>query len=87
MRMCDALIVAGSADVELNADAEMWCCAGKRSREAALTHDTSDQLAAFENRLPKMLASWSIERERQQWSQTSKHQQWSKPDQHMKMEC
>ena len=61
----------------------MWCCAGKRSREAALIYNTSDQLAAFEKRLPKLLASWSIEKERQQWSQTSKHQQWSMTDQHI----
>lgn len=89
MRICDqdALIAAASVDIDIMQMQEMWYCAGKRTREAALIHDTFDQLVAFEKRLPKLLASWSIEKERQQWSQTSKHQQWSKADQHMKNGC
>ena len=49
------------------------CCAGKRRREAAWSHETSHQLADFEDRLPSLLASWSIEKERQQWTQLPKH--------------
>ncbi|KAL0051186.1 hypothetical protein WJX82_003339 [Trebouxia sp. C0006] len=45
---------------------------GKRSCEMAWAHDTCDQLAAFDGRLPSLLAGWSIEKESQQWAQAIK---------------
>ncbi|KAA6424821.1 MAG: hypothetical protein FRX49_04995 [Trebouxia sp. A1-2] len=45
---------------------------GKRTREMAWAHDTCDQLAAFDGRLPSLLADWSIEQESQQWAQAIK---------------
>ncbi len=38
----------------------------------AWAHDTCDQLAAFDGRLPSLLAGWSIEKESQQWAQAIK---------------
>lgn len=38
----------------------------------AWAHDTCDQLAAFDGRLPSLLAGWSIEKESQQWTQAIK---------------
>lgn len=58
-------------------NADMCCHAGKRKLETAWSRNTSEQLAAFEHRLPGLLASWSIEKERQQWRQISKHLQQS----------
>ena len=48
---------------------------GKRSRDTAWSHDTHDQLSSFEDRLPTLLAKWSIEQERQQWTNTFSHLQ------------
>ena len=45
--------------------------AGKRRREAAWSQDTSEQLAAFDVKLPALLANWTIEKERQQWTEAS----------------
>lgn len=63
--------------VSIRTNADVCCHAGKRKLETAWSRSTSDQLAAFEHRLPSLLASWSIEKERQQWSQVSKHLQQS----------
>ncbi len=38
----------------------------------AWAHDTCDQLAAFDGRLPSLLAGWGIENESQQWKQAIK---------------